>query len=140
MNANKLSLFKSLGPGLLFASAAIGVSHLVQSKRAMAKSTELLLNQKSKSYYVIWISILSLGTIVILTFFNTSMITFVKIATILSFLTAPFYAISNFILISGKHTLKKHHPSKPLKTISFLGIIFLIGFSIWYLITLLLVV
>ena len=30
------SIFKSLGPGLLFAGAAIGVSHLVQSTRAGA--------------------------------------------------------------------------------------------------------
>ena len=31
------SLFKTLGPGLLFASTAIGVSHLVQSTRAGAE-------------------------------------------------------------------------------------------------------
>lgn len=107
------------------------------SPRAMAKSTELILNKKNKLYYVIWISLLALGTILILTFFKTSMITFVKIATILSFLTAPFYAISNFILISGKHTPKRYHPPLWLKIISFLGIVFLIGFSIWYLITIL---
>ncbi len=131
------------GAGIFIAIAAFTtmfsttLTTLDASPRAMAKSTKLLLNKKSKSYYVIWLSILSLGTILILTFFNTSMITFVKIATILSFLTAPFYAISNFILISGKHTPKKYHPSKPLKTLSYLGILFLIGFSIWYLITLL---
>lgn len=131
------------GAGVFIAIAAFTtmfsttLTTLDASPRAMAKSTELLINKKSKSYYVLWISLLSLGTILILTFFKTNMITFVKIATILSFLTAPFYAISNFILISGKHTPKKHHPSKLLKTISFLGILFLIGFSIWYLITLL---
>ena len=32
----KKSIFKSLGPGLLFAGAAVGVSHLVQSTRAGA--------------------------------------------------------------------------------------------------------
>ena len=31
-----ISIFKKLGPGLLFAGAAIGVSHLVQSTRAGA--------------------------------------------------------------------------------------------------------
>ena len=30
-------LIKKLGPGLLFAGAAIGVSHLVQSTRAVAR-------------------------------------------------------------------------------------------------------
>ena len=102
------------------------------SPRAMAKSSELLLNKQSNSFYVFWILLLAAGTIIILNFFNTSMITFVKIATILSFLTAPFYAIANFILISGKHTPKEFHPSKMLKTLSVSGILFLIGFSFWY--------
>ena len=33
----KKSIFSSLGPGLLFVGAAIGVSHLVQSTRAGAE-------------------------------------------------------------------------------------------------------
>ena len=107
------------------------------SPRAMAKSSELIMDKKNKAYYYVWITLLALGTIFILSFFNANMITFVKIATILSFLTAPFYAIANFILISGKHTPKEHHPSKPLKTLSYLGIFFLIGFSFWYLFSLL---
>ncbi len=106
------------------------------SPRAMAKSSELLLDKKSNSFYVFWILLLAAGTIIILNFFNTSMITFVKIATILSFLTAPFYAIANFILISGKHTPKEFHPSKTLKILSFSGIVFLIGFSFWYIFSL----
>ena len=106
------------------------------SPRAMAKSTELLFNKTYKANYLIWIMVLSAGTIVILTFFISNMITMVKIATILSFLTAPFYAIANFILISSKHTPKEWHPSTAMKIISYLGILFLIGFSLWYLINL----
>ena len=106
------------------------------SPRAMAKSTELLFNKTYKANYLIWIMVLSSGTIIILTFFISNMITMVKIATILSFLTAPFYAIANFILISSKHTPKKWQPSTAMKIISYLGILFLIGFSLWYLINL----
>jgi Mn2+/Fe2+ NRAMP family transporter len=108
------------------------ITTLDASPRAMAKSSELLIGKKSGNYYLIWIFLLALGTIIILSFFKTSMITFVKIATILSFLTAPFYAIINFILIKGKHTPEKYHPSIFLKVLSYLGIIFLIGFSLWY--------
>jgi Mn2+/Fe2+ NRAMP family transporter len=57
----------------------------------------------------------------------------VKIATILSFLTAPFYAILNYILITGKHTPKEHQPKLFTRILSIAGIIFLIGFSIWFL-------
>ena len=106
------------------------------SPRAMAKTTELLFNKTFKSNYIIWIVILSIGTIVILTYFISNMITMVKIATILSFLTAPFYAIANFALISSKHTPAEWRPSISMKIVSYLGIIFLIGFSIWYLLNL----
>jgi len=109
------------------------ITTLDASPRAMAKSSELLLNKKTGNFYFIWILLLAFGTLIILGFFNANMITFVKIATILSFITAPFYAIANFILINGKHTPKEFHPSKPLILLSYLGISFLIGFSFWYL-------
>lgn len=113
------------------------ITTLDASPRAMAKSSELLIGKKSGNYYLIWILLLALGTIIILGFFKTSMITFVKIATILSFLTAPFYAIINFILIKGKHTPQKYHPSIFLKVLSYMGIFFLIGFSFWFILNLL---
>jgi len=109
------------------------ITTLDASPRAMAKSSELLLNKKSNTFYLIWILLLAFGTIIILSFFNANMLTFVKIATILSFITAPFYAIANFVLIKGKHVPKEFHPSKPLKYLSYLGITFLVGFSFWYL-------
>lgn len=111
------------------------ITTLDASPRAMARSSELLLNKKSNNFYLIWILLLSFGTISILAYFKTSMITFVKIATILSFLTAPFYAIANFLLVSGKHMPKDQRPSFSLKLLSYLGIIFLIFFSLWYLIS-----
>lgn len=103
------------------------------SPRAMARSTELLTGRKNKNFYLIWIIILSLGTMTILSYFKTSMITFVKIATILSFLTAPFYAIANFTLVKGKYMPENDRPSKYLSLLSYLGILFLFFFSIWYL-------
>jgi Mn2+/Fe2+ NRAMP family transporter len=112
------------------------ITTLDASPRAMAKSSELLLGKKSGIYYSFWIILLAIGTIVILSFFKTSMITFVKIATILSFLTAPFYAIVNFMLIKGKHTPKNYRPSRFLTGLSYSGIFFLIGFSFWYILSL----
>ena len=103
------------------------------SPRAMAKTSELLMGKKSKHFYLIWIFLLSLGTMIILSYFKTNMITFVKIATVLSFLTAPFYAIANFMLVKGKHMPIEKRPSKSLSFLSYLGIIFLLFFSIWFL-------
>ncbi len=106
------------------------------SPRAMTRTVELLSNKKNKKLYWFWILFLSIGTIIILKYFIGEMGMLIKIATILGFLTAPFYAIINFILISGKHTPKEFRPSTMMKIWSYLGIIFLIGFSVWFLMNL----
>lgn len=103
------------------------------SPRAMDRTTELLFNKNYKRGYFVWILLLAAGTIGIFFFFASEMGLLVKIATILSFITAPFYAIINYILVSSKHTPKDWQPSKKMHVLSWLGIIFLIGFSIWYL-------
>lgn len=106
------------------------------SPRAMAKSTALIVNKDSDKFYLFWIFLLAIGTILILSFFISNMKFMIKIATILSFLTAPFYAITNYLLVTSKHMPIEYHPSRGLKLLSYFGIIFLIGFSIWYLMNL----
>ena len=112
------------------------ITTLDASPRAMTKASDLLFPSKIKLPYWFWIFLLGIGTYVILRFFRDDMGLMVKIATILSFLTAPFYAILNFILIAGKHTPREHHPSIYMKILSFFGIVFLIGFSIWFILNL----
>jgi len=109
------------------------ITTLDASPRTMTKANDLLFSEKIKLNYWFWILLLGIGTYIILRYFRDDMGLMVKIATILSFLTAPFYAILNFILISGKHTPQKHQPSIYMKILSVCGIIFLIGFSIWFL-------
>ena len=103
------------------------------SPRAMNKTMELILEKPLKNGYTSWLILLIIGTIFIFFFFLSEMGTLIKIATILSFLTAPFYAIMNYILICSKHTPKPWKPSKIMHILSILGILFLIGFNIWYL-------
>ncbi|WP_040248348.1 Nramp family divalent metal transporter [Psychroserpens mesophilus] len=104
------------------------------SPRAMAKTTQLLLGHILKNGYLFWILILTIGTIIIFFFFASEMGLLIKVATILSFLTAPFYAIINYVLISSQHTPKAWRPTKVLHLLSVFGIVFLVSFSIWYLI------
>ncbi|PQV45671.1 Mn2+/Fe2+ NRAMP family transporter [Jejuia pallidilutea] len=106
------------------------------SPRSMDRTSELLLNKTFKFGYLFWIILLCLGTIYIFLFLGSEMGLLVKIATILSFITAPFYAIINYILISGRFTPKAWRPNKYLHILSWLGILFLLGFSLWYLTTL----
>jgi Mn2+/Fe2+ NRAMP family transporter len=112
------------------------ITTLDASPRAMNRATELLFKKSSKQGYLIWLTVLTIGTICIFFFLNSEMGLLIKIATILSFITAPFYAIINYKLISSVHTPIAWRPSRYLHLLSWLGIIFLIGFSIWYLSTL----
>tara|TARA_R110002050_G_scaffold250079_1_gene387980 strand:+ start:19970 stop:21184 length:1215 start_codon:yes stop_codon:yes gene_type:complete len=112
------------------------ITTLDASPRAMDRATELLFKKSFKKGYSFWIVVLSLGTICVFFFLASEMGILIKIATILSFITAPFYAVINYRLISSVHTPKEWRPSTQLHVLSWSGIIFLIGFSIWYLTTL----
>jgi Mn2+/Fe2+ NRAMP family transporter len=109
------------------------ITTLDASPRAMSRSLELLTKRTFKKGYLLWILILTFGTLIIFFAFASEMGTLIKVATILSFITAPFYAIINYKLISSKHTPKEWRPGLKLHILSWLGILFLIGFSVWYL-------
>ena len=107
------------------------ITCLDASPRAMDKSFELL-GFRKLSGYNFWLIILSAGTILIFIFFMSEMGSLVKIATILSFITAPIYAILNYTLITSKFMPSNFHLSIKMKVYSIIGIIFLSSFSIWY--------
>lgn len=107
------------------------ITCLDASPRAMSKTLDLLKFNRLNDYNS-WIAILSIGTILIFIFFMSEMGGLVKIATVLSFITAPLYAIINYILVSSHLMPKKYRLSKWMKVYSISGIIFLLFFSIWY--------
>lgn len=109
------------------------ITTLDASPRAMSKSLDILYNKTNNNGYLYWILILTFGTIFIFFGFASEMGLLIKIATILSFITTPFYATINYKLISSKHTPKAWRPSLFLHVLSWIGILFLIGFSVWYL-------
>ena len=106
------------------------------SPRVMRASLEIINGKKYSKGYLLWLFVLVTGTLSIFFFFISEMGLLIKIATILSFLTAPFYAIINFKLLTGKNTPKEAHPSKFLKSYSIFSIAILLAFSLWYLSTL----
>ena len=112
------------------------ITTLDASPRAMSKTVQLLFQQKNKDFYILWITILALGTCLIFLFLLSEMGLLVQIATVLSFITAPFYAILNYRLITSNHMPKENRPSSKIKILSLLGIIFLIGFTGVYLLSL----
>lgn len=131
--------FYVIGIAALTTMFSTTLTTLDASPRAMARTTELLTERKYPSAYLVWLLILVVGTTMIFVFLTRVeglMGLLIQIATVLSFLTAPFYAWLNFRLVTSKHMPQEHKPSKPLYLLGWIGMVTLIGFSIWYLFTL----
>lgn len=111
------------------------ITTLDASPRAFSKTIQLLF-EKDKDYYLFFLFILSFGTIGIFLFFQSEMGFLVQIATVLSFLTTPFFAWINLKLITSEFISKKFRPSKLLIIFSWFGLVFLSAFTIGYLLTL----
>ena len=107
--------------------------------RSLKKTTELIFfkqkEYKDKKLYSIAISILIAGTFLIIWSYENSndFGILVNVATIISFLVAPIVAVYNFILVK-KHISKEDRPPLWLNILSVIGIIYLISFSIFYII------
>ena len=111
------------------------ITTLDASPRAMSKTIQLLF-KKEKDFYITWIIILAIGTSLIFIFLLSEMGKLVQIATVLSFITAPIYAFLNYKLVNSDQVPKDLQPSKKLKFLSNLGLIFLTGFTLFYLLSL----
>ncbi|CAA6799192.1 MAG: FIG00930590: hypothetical protein [uncultured Aureispira sp.] len=115
--------------------------------RSMARAHSLLVHPASelieqenkqeasetpRKYYLGWLLVLVLGSLVILNLFLTNMASFLMLATSLSFLTAPFFAIANYILVL-RYLPIAQQPSKGIKVLSWFGITYLFVFCGIYL-------
>jgi Mn2+/Fe2+ NRAMP family transporter len=140
-----INLYTStLGTGVYFliAIAALTtmfsttITTLDASPRAMNKTIELLYPKRKRSDYKLWLLILAGGTISIFVFLLSEMGLLIRIATVLSFITAPFYAFLNFKLVRSDQMPKKDKPGKGLQILSVLGLLFLTSFAVGYLLIL----
>ena len=100
------------------------------SRRSMYKSSQLLFPKTNLLDYKFWLIVLSIGTICIFSFLLDEMGTLVQIATVLSFITAPFYAYLNLKLVTSNLMPSKHKPSKILISFSYVGLAFLTLFAL----------
>ena len=103
------------------------------SPRAMENTSKLLFPQRKYLNFRFWILLLSIGTIAIFTFLLSEMGTLVQIATLLSFVTAPFYAFLNYKLVTSQQMPTEFRPPKALHILSVLGFIFLSLFALGFL-------
>ncbi|MDC1081212.1 Nramp family divalent metal transporter [Flavobacteriaceae bacterium] len=112
------------------------ITTLDASSRAMSKTVELLYPKRKKNVYKMWLLILAGGTIIIFMFLLSEMGLLIQIATVLSFITAPFYAFLNYRLVLSDQMPNSAKPSKGLRILSVLGLLFLSSFALVYLLML----
>jgi len=110
--------------------------------RSLKRTVELIFTEKEdkvstkfRPLYVIFLFVLSAGSLVIILQFKNNLKELVDFATVLSFLISPVITIFNFRLVTGKHLAKESQASMVLKILSFAGIIFLSGFAIVFVLT-----
>jgi Mn2+/Fe2+ NRAMP family transporter len=84
---------------------------------------------------VYWTSlvVLGLGSIGIVEFLLGSLVALVDLATVLSFLTAPFLAWLNHQVILAKEISEEHRPGRAMVAYSWAGIIFSTAFALYFL-------
>lgn len=109
--------------------------------RALERTTEVLfLSEKdakaalnnSKAYNASLI-ILSIGSFIIIALFLKHFKVLIDLATTISFLIAPFVAIVNLMLVQKKYVGKEAVPPLWMRLLSYVGIIFLTGFALFFL-------
>ncbi len=128
--------FYIIGIAALTTMFSTTLTTLDASPRAMNKTLSLLTGKTFSKGYLSWMLILITGTVCILFFLTSEMGKLVEIATILSFLTAPFFAIANYLAMNSADVAEEDRPSAALKIASWIGIVLLIAFGVWYLTTL----
>ena len=84
--------------------------------------------------YWFWLILTALGTSVILLFFTRDMRALVDVATTLSFVIAPVFAILNFVAMHRSDVPEEAKPSLWLKRFNIASIALLLIFSLWYLV------
>ena len=107
--------------------------------RTLSPTLQILQNKKVKPpnhvQKILWLSIVGIGAIIIITFLIENMTAMIKIATIGSFLTAPILAFLNYKLIYNKDFPIHSRPKLFVKYLAWIGLLGLVGLSIWFLIT-----
>lgn len=93
------------------------------------------LKKYEKKIYWGWGIFLSLAALFIIGVFAKGMKSLLDFAAIISFLAAPVFAIINFKVVTSSFMEKEYQPKPWLRGLSWMGIIFLIGFSILFIVS-----
>ncbi|MFY9070647.1 divalent metal cation transporter [Aliarcobacter butzleri] len=104
--------------------------------RAIAEAFSLIKHDKSANNksVAIWTIVISILGFLIIVYFTSSMRAMLDFAMILSFTTTPIFALLNYKLVKSTKLPADLRNSKFLETLSILGLIFLFGFLLLFIV------
>lgn len=88
------------------------------------------IQKKKAPIYLLTLLVLAIGSLAIVLLAKKQLLVLVDVATTLSFLIAPVIAVANYRLVTSKNFPKEAQPKTFMKVLSFLGMAFLLIFSI----------
>lgn len=105
--------------------------------RVVAESQRLLKQQPQENPRLkqTWMLIISVSALAIITFWASALLPMLNFAMIAAFMTTPFFALLNYILVSKSELPKELAMSAKLKALSITGLVYLFGFLalfIWW--------
>lgn len=106
--------------------------------RTMAGSMQLLIksfSKKSNLLYMTFGILMAIISLMIIAMFVSGLKTMMDFATIVAFLAAPVFAIINYRVVTAPFMPEEHRPKTWLRILSWAGIIFLISFSVIYIVS-----
>jgi len=106
--------------------------------RTLRQASKLVAERLSErkfhnNLYWFWLITTAIGTSVILLFFLRDMREMVDLATTISFVLAPIFALLNYIAMNGSDVSEESKPSKAKKIYAQVSIALLFIFSTWFL-------
>ncbi len=136
---------EAIGPEAYFVIAIAALATMISTSitcldaypRVLEPTTKILipsLNKKenTKKLRLLFLAIVTSGTIIIFLFFLGNMKQMVDIATIIAFLTAPILGWLNLKVMRLENVSKEAKPGKFVVILSYIGIAFLVAFGLYF--------
>jgi len=111
--------------------------------RALERTSELLFYDEERAkaalnnsnVYVLSLFVVAIGAFILISFFSNHFKLLIDLATTISFLIAPLIAMANFRLVTWDGFPVGARPGLLMRVLSVLGILFLTGFSLFFVFT-----
>jgi len=103
--------------------------------RALSVGTHLIVPslKGSNKLYVAWMGVTCAAALVLITKFAASLTGLIDLVTSMAFVSAPIAGYLNFRLITSTETPEAMRPGPAMRVLSWVGLVFFVGFSLFFL-------